>query len=129
MYACFKKIPKKVRQQAYEEFVNGNPNDGRAFRGENFFSRAVIDENIYCPIGAVNRVVRDNSTGEPEFVVFERLPHSSVERRILRHTLGVDVDLLDIQRFIEHVDEGKINTPEKLARAMGVKYNKPVLAE
>lgn len=108
MYAVLKGVPEKIRRAAYQRFIEASPpTKGMAFapNGEERYWRR-IDGNNYCPLGVVSLLV----TGEtPSWT----LPSCAGD-------LAWDTSNEAVERFIHDNDNGKFDTPEKLARAMGV---------
>jgi hypothetical protein len=112
VYACFKKIPRDIRQQAFEVMAANTTYSGRA----------VVDGLTYCPWGVVNLVVQPALVSDDMML---RVPGPTHETIFIRTSLEVNIFSDDISRFMDDADIGKFNTPEKLARAMGAKYVAP----
>ena len=140
MYGCFKGIPKKKRQESFD-FLKKKGYGKYHTEGE-FMSYVFIPtfpfvyggitytEVECCPLGAIvlKSGIKDNwQSPEPKgrlYNMVELLTPLNGRRAVLFLGCGAgyNVNENDAQRFIDDNDQGKFDTLEKLARAMGVQY-------
>jgi hypothetical protein len=135
MYACFKKIPKRLRQAAFDAIVKYG-----TFPYGNYaqtYCRTFVTGSdipgdgwgiICCPLGMVNKVIVEQIDSRRDgpyvegFLANFSLPSPSNETYFLDRTLGANVNEADVERFAERVDNKGFPTLASLASAMGVTY-------
>lgn len=146
MYACFKGIPKKIRQQAFDLYAAAAKRDGQRLD----LTRATLEPDKYsggngwganywwmrmnityhcCPWGAVNYVLlkqRPNTASVAKARGYKlRLPQDGRNEGDILQLFGLNVDNTTrdaIERFIQANDNRKFMTLGQLATAMGVTY-------
>jgi hypothetical protein len=127
MYACFKHVPKKARQEAFD-FLAKN---GYGERPPNIRVLTQNSMNEYvpcCPLGAINKalglgqvIIDLDCVWAPSIIYMPANGETEVEILTFCHS-PVDMNARDAQRFIDHNDKRRFDTLEKLARAMGATY-------
>jgi hypothetical protein len=134
MYACFRNIPKNIRQQAFAAIVNAGYFTDMQWDGS-VSCAGTIEGRLACPMGAVNYVLQEKlpehiRLGEHVFSIKSKgcvinilMPgYGAVERELLA-AAGIKVDSKEVTNFMVANDRYRFNTPEKLARAMGATYH------
>jgi hypothetical protein len=137
MYTCFKKIPRRFRQAAFDAIVKNGKFPHGVYGGTYCRTRIAGDDGnvICCPLGMVNKVIIDKfaSKKDDEFLGKDNtfadwfdttysLPTASNETYLLDKTLSANVNEVDVERFIDRVDNKLFPTLASLASAMGVTY-------
>lgn len=131
MYACFKKIPRRFRQEAFDAIVAKGKFPYGIYARTYCRTYASVGDGpvVCCPLGMVNKVIIEKFDYRGDGVYadwFESnfsLPSTSNETFLLDRILSVDVNEVDIERFMERVDNKGFPTLTSLARAMGVTYD------
>lgn len=138
MYAIFKHFSKQRRQAAFDRLIE----HGYAQRDEEKHGNAncsiktnvdIYADTRVCPLGMVNITYPQLKRiyGQAIFVyrekygfhgIFPTMPDDGIDEELLLAKVGIQASAEDAQRFITDNDRGKFDTPEKLARAMGVIY-------
>lgn len=129
MYACFRHVPKKVRQEAFDFLVKNDY--GKVLPTScaiGVLTQIPITAYVpCCPLGAINavlgldQVVVGRSVELKQSCIF--MPANGemeVSLLALCHP-PIRINNRDAQRFINHNDARYFNTLAKLARAMGAK--------
>ena len=150
MYRVFKGIPRQVRQEAFNFLMQHNYGRFGYEKATHPYHKALrhlalvkvhFDGNKHwelgaddqcwnlncCPLGALNYVVglRDGMEilGKTRVSLNEILmPTNAFFEEFLLHGTPYTVDTADADRFMAANDQDRFDTPEKLARAMGAKY-------
>jgi hypothetical protein len=135
MYACFKPIPKDIRQQAFEIIVqSGYFASCYGYPYQSCIGK--IGNRHVCPLGAVNYLFRDKLPQKLKFSIGDSpegqynytmavnifMPgYGKIEQELLAK-VGIIVSKKDADNFMIANDRHRFDTPEKLATAMGAVY-------
>ena len=136
MYACFKGIPKRVRQEAFDLLSKSLTRTTVKVLDKEVESRPhfVVRERECCPWGAINFVyggtglwgfpAEENCSLEERSEAVVMMPYPSPEWEV--QYLGsqdIFASGRELRRFMRDFDLGRLDTLAQLATAMGVEYH------